>query len=89
MRTIFKYTLDADRTVEVAMPIGSKIIHVHGQNDEVCIWAVVDPDATMEVRKFSVYGTGHPMNEEPEQYVGSVHIHGDELVFHIFEKVML
>jgi len=88
-KAIFKYTLDADRSSDLLMPVGAKILHVHGQNDEMCVWAIVDPDAPMETRKFSIYGTGHPMNDEPEVYIGSLHIFEEREVYHVFERVLL
>jgi hypothetical protein len=33
-----------------------------------------------------VYGTGHPVVDEPRKYVGTFQMRGGLLVFHVFES---
>lgn len=82
-KTIWKYELEPSTTLE--MPVGAKILHVHEQNDVMCLWALVDTEAPLEVRTFSVYGTGHPMHNHPMEYIGTAHLSGGSLVLHVFE----
>ncbi len=81
-KTIWKFTLHPG--FAVSMPVGAEVLHAAGQGDEVCIWALVDPTAPKERRRFDVYGTGHPMPADPGRYVGTAHLSGP-LVFHVFE----
>ena len=50
------------------------------------LWFLVDPEKVEETIKFKIVGTGHPIEEKPENliYLGSTIIHAGQLVFHIF-----
>lgn len=50
-----------------------------------CIWALVDSEAPKETRKFRLFGTGHPLSDEPLTHCGSFKMAHDKLVFHLFE----
>jgi len=84
MKTIWKYTLDFDTTLD--MPCGAKLLAVQVQHCEPQLWALVDPGAEKELRTFCVYGTGHELPDDPGRYVGTFQLSGGELVFHVFEK---
>lgn len=59
MKAIYKYILQPDDVCKIEMPKGAKVIHVHEQRGEICLWAEVDPKITiMEEREFFVYPTG-------------------------------
>lgn len=81
--SIWKFTLT--ELMQVSMPTGARILHVHEQNAVMRLWAVVDPAKDREIRRFHVVGTGHPIPEKIGAYIGTVHMRGGELVFHIFE----
>lgn len=70
------------------MPMGAKILQLHPQDDNLCIWALVDDDQPMEPRDFIMYGTGHELAEAAPSfpYVGTVHLNQGTLVLHVFEK---
>ena len=68
------------------MPRGAEVLTVQMQREVLCVWAVVDPDAEKEQRKFIVYGTGHEYDSIKGEYVGTVQIHGGDLVWHVFAK---
>jgi hypothetical protein len=51
------------------------------------MWALVDPNAKEEVRKFSVYGTGHDIHADNIQFLGTVCLMGGRLILHAFEIV--
>ena len=84
---IFKYELRiADRQF-VMMPKGAEILHVHEQNDAVCLWALVNPSHANEERCFEVYGTGHLIHSGmgvDRKYLGTAHC--GVYVWHVFER---
>ena len=84
MKRIYKYTLKPSCSFE--MPIGAKILSVHEQYGEARMWAMVDTDNKIEARKFRSYGTGHPMPDNPGDYIGTFLIENGSLVFHVFEE---
>jgi hypothetical protein len=85
-RTIWKFTLAPGRAAGVSMPIGAKILHVHEQAGDICLWAEVDSKASNEWRKITIYGTGHEMPADPGTYIGSVHLANGRFVFHVYER---
>lgn len=85
MRTIYKYPLRlADRQF-VAMPCDAEILSVQVQGQDICLWAIVSPDAKMEVRYFHIVGTGHEMPECRTSFVGTVQL--GSFVGHVFSEV--
>lgn len=83
-KTIWKFPLAGDGTV--MMPIGAKILTVHGQGNDICVWAEVDPRMDKVERLLSVYGTGDPLPDNPGNYLGTAMLMGGALVFHVYEK---
>lgn len=88
MSAVWKYTLKATSSQIVEMPAGAKVLYAREQWREVCVWALVDVDAPAVQRVFWVYGTGQDIyGDKPTnaKYVGSAHLHGGALVFHVFD----
>jgi hypothetical protein len=85
MRQVFKYDLPADYEFSLVLPRGAELLHVAGQHDRPRLWALVDPEAGFETRRFRLAGTGHPIVEEKLKHVGSFMMNGDTFVFHLFE----
>lgn len=84
MKTIWKYDLEPACLIE--MPIGAKVLSIHQQKGQICLWALVDPEADYEVRHFVFHGTGHHINEKgPLNFVGTAQFHEGEFMFHVFE----
>lgn len=84
MTTIWKYNLRPGCTVD--MPKGAKLLHVAEQNDDVCLWAQVDPLAPLEARRFAILGTGHDMPDYFKmEYIGTALMRNLNLVFHVYE----
>lgn len=82
MDIIYKYKLDkAFNTVE--MPKGARLLTVHEQDNRVHLWAVVNPNAEIEARVFTVVGTGHPTEFTDGIYVGTAFC--GPMVWHVFE----
>ena len=83
-KTIWKFKL----ATEIEMPQGAKVLSVHTQNGESCLWVLLDPDPDMpkETRRFLIFGTGHPINRrELGFFIGTILVERDTLVFHVFE----
>lgn len=57
-RIIFKYQLNSAVN---HLPQGAKILSAQVQNDQICIWALVDPDRPLVMRKLKIFGTGQPL----------------------------
>lgn len=79
MKTIWKYVVES----KLEMPTGARIIHADIQNEEACLWAIVDPEAPKETRSFAIRGTGHPVDDKLE-YVFSWQ--QGIFVWHLFEE---
>jgi hypothetical protein len=85
MMRVYKYTLGIEDEQKVRMPIGAKVLSVQMQDDVLCVWALVNPDAGREYRRFFIHGTGHVVRYPDEAlFVGTVHLPEHGLVFHIF-----
>ena len=89
MNVIYKYVLKNDRTV-LDLPKGAKVLTAQMQDEDVCLWVMVDPKRENETRIFNMYGTGHTIiNPEQLVYVATVQMHDGEVVLHVFESVQL
>lgn len=86
--TIWKFILDIDDHVTVLMPKGAKVLTVQMQHGKACVWAICNPKAEKEERRFCWFGTGFPsMSLLHLDYVGTVQFDNGALVFHLFEVV--
>ena len=85
-KVVYKYKLQLTKDIqEVVLPQGAQILCIKIQNDELCMWALVDPDQTYnEVVKIRCAGTGHEITEDVE-YIDTVVLLDGELVFHFFK----
>lgn len=93
MRTIHKFVMEQfAHQYNFQMPFHSHILCVGQQENKVCMWALVDPSNAMEIRRFILHGTGHPVRER-ERYIGTAHITNNldgfvarNVVAHVFEN---
>ena len=87
---VFKYEIPVADESFVRLPLGAQILSVGQQNDQMFLWALVNPDEQRtERRNLRVAGTGHELTEVKElKFIGTVHIYG-ALVFHVFERASL
>lgn len=83
MSSICKYVLKPE--IELEMPIGAQVLSIREQGEEICLWALVNPDAPKEKRRFVSFGTGHDVPAVALQFHGTAHLRGGSLVFHVFE----
>lgn len=82
---ILKYILRVTDTVEVEMPVDSEILCVQTQDGTPCIWAKVYPEAIKETRTFHIRGTGHTLQGNEGNYIGTFQLGGGAFVGHLFE----
>ena len=88
MEKIFKYPIEITDKQSILMPKGAKILAVQVQNGNPCIWAMINPDTTVEEVAIRVHGTGHPIYDSSNlEYIGTFQsIYGGNLVFHVFKE---
>lgn len=79
-KTIHKYIL----TSSMEMPKGAQILDIQMQGALITIWALVDPNAPLEVRRFETAGTGWTVGEGL-WYIKS--LQDGSYVWHIFEAI--
>jgi len=85
MKTIYKYEVSPFNN-EMFLPVGAKILSVGEQDNRIYIWALVNPDlAAQTQRHIHAYGTGHPMEDSRQLFIGTVQMKNG-LVFHFFEE---
>lgn len=83
MKTVFKYPLEVADTISVSLPVGAKPLRFDFQGYQLCLWALVDRDATLvKPFFFRMAGTGHDLKNPEMEYVNTAFI--DNLVFHFF-----
>ena len=83
MSVIYKYPVDLTDDQQISMPVGAQVLTLQMQDRKPTIWALVNPDAPKEIRRFALFGTGHPFDPSGLTYVGTFQTRG--LVFHLFE----
>lgn len=86
-KQVWKYILDPINPV-VSVPKGTEILHIDSQNNDLCIWALVDIDEPDDCkRSFLVVGTGHSMPSCELKFIGTALLHNGSLVLHVFEEI--
>jgi len=83
MKQIWKYPLKITEEQQILMPRQAKILSAgldpHG---ELCVWALVDPARPVHIRRFRIFGTGHPFEDTLWALVASVLVH--PFMWHVF-----
>jgi len=90
MKVIYKYNIVIADEPIVAMPKGAQILSIQEQNSYFWIWALVNPDAPEESRKFKIFGTGESRIDsafDNLRHVATVREKNRPLVWHIFEEI--
>lgn len=89
---IHKYPLDIVGAQKLALPVGAIVRHVGVQADDhgerIRLWAeyAIEAIPVRTMRTFAIYGTGHLFDPAPgDTYIGTVHMRGGALVFHVYE----
>jgi hypothetical protein len=68
---------------ELEIPKGGEVLAVQNQFEVPTIWVKVNPDNEKEKRKFQIYGTGHPLDENID-YIGTFQEDNGQLIWHLF-----
>lgn len=84
---VYKYQLNRSLESILELPKGAEVLKVDVQNESICLWALVDPNAQTETRTFEVFGTGHQMDECKRRFINTFFVHGGQYVFHAFERL--
>ncbi len=88
-RAVWKYVLEGPGHHQLTMPVGANILAVDEQHGGGAMWALVDPAAPQEVRKFQVVATGQIADLDIFAYVGTFQLRNDPIfgvtVWHVFE----
>lgn len=87
---VWKYTLPlapAVPEIDISMPKGATIVHVAAQREDVALWALCNPEAAGESRRFRVVVTGEVFDQTGMLYVGTALLMAGSFVVHVFEKI--
>lgn len=86
MRMISRYDLSLNPVQDIEMPAGAAVLAVQAQNNNLLIWADVDPDAPKVKRRFRTYETGDPIDDGKEfpHYVGTCQVGVGRMALHVF-----
>jgi hypothetical protein len=85
---VWKYEIEILGYVERELPKGARIIAVDVQYGKPCMWALVDPEARGEIRRFYLLGTGHEINDDDSErlrHLGTFMLDDGAFVGHLFE----
>jgi hypothetical protein len=66
MKTIHKFPFEVEDEVVITMPRTARVVLVECQNDQPCMWAIVDTREEPAETRFFVTGTGHPAPDARE-----------------------
>ena len=84
---IFKFPLAAQHRQALYIPAGHKLLHAHEQHGVVCLWALCpQPSDTRTRVQVTCCSTGAPIPEDAGDYLGTAHLHGGNLIIHVFTK---
>lgn len=90
-KQIWKYQLETTDWNEIEMPIGAEILTVQTQGENVCLWALVNPNEDKEKRVIEIIGTGNPVECDSKftrKYINTYQLLEGRLVFHVFERLL-
>ena len=80
---IYKYPLEVVPVQKVELPLRSDIIAAQNQDNELYIWAIVNPSNPPSIKEIHIVGTGFEFDDQPLIYIDTVQI--GRLVWHVFE----
>lgn len=87
-RVVWKFQLKVQTHNDIEMPKGAQVVHVAAQFETPCLWALVDPDAEKEIRRFGIAATGLPWDEREARYVGTFMLGGGSFLGHVVEPIV-
>jgi hypothetical protein len=88
-RVIHQYAFLPDGAIE--LPKGARILTVTVGDGLPFLWALVDPEAALELKHFRSFSTGELFDAQGLEYLATVQVPGEPegsmVVFHLFEDV--
>ena len=87
MKTVHKYTLNIEDTVELRIPEQSTLLKIDVQRGLPQMWFLVDDALPKQTCRFLVRGTGHRC-DGVGKHLGTFMVHGGDFVFHVFEPAL-
>jgi hypothetical protein len=94
--TIWKYDLPIrdeghavgwDGAYRLTMPVGARPLSVGVQAGKAVMWALVDEDAPLALKTFSIVATGRPAPSRAEsRFIGTLELAGGGIILHFFEQ---
>lgn len=84
MKTIHKYELQINDTIQVETDYVERWLSVDVQRGQPVIWAEVDTDKPKQTHTLCIRGTGHPMTGSECSFLGTILLDDGSLVFHVF-----
>lgn len=89
-RAVWKFAMDAP-TLTQPMGEKSRVVCVANQDNTPTLWVEVNLEEMNEMksaavsRTFQLYGTGHPIRDDNQVYVGTAHGIDGWMVLHVYE----
>jgi len=89
MKTIFKYNLGYPLEIkDIEFPKGAELLDAQVVDEEIFVWAKVDPEAEVETRTIRTLGTGHQVPEDENlKHIGTTQMFDGRLIWHVFEVI--
>ncbi len=81
-KRIFKYPLEITDKQTIAMPANAELLSVQVQNQQLCLWALVDTMLPERETEIAIYGTGNPIPDNTGWHIDTCQLNG--LVWHVF-----
>lgn len=85
MPTIWKFEPDLT-AMTILAPAGATVLSVMEQRDQLQVWALVNSANAPELIQLQIYGTGHPVPENPGRFINTFQMAGGDLIFHAFQQ---
>ena len=80
---IYNYPVKDEMTLNLRA--GARVISIMTKENQPYIWVEIPDEGEIEERKFQIFGTGWPINDEVS-YVGS-YVEDDYFVWHLYEVI--
>ena len=87
-RTIWKFRFEISSPLRLSIPQGAQVLTVQDQDGDGCLWAIVEPENTLESRYFEIFGTGQLIHEDmgvERRYIAT--FQQPPYVWHVFERL--
>jgi len=84
-KKVYKYEIGIVDHQEIEMPFGAEILTFQLQQGTPYIWVLLEPSIETIVRRFRLAGTGHIIEEGGLQYIGTVKMLDETIIYHLFE----